>query len=102
MTAGGTGAGEGRGDFLADVAGFADADDDNFAAPLQRFDDGFNRAVKRFVEQRADGFERGHFDVENFAGFGEVAHGGSLPATDGEFQPRSSIITIRRWRRIAA
>ncbi len=46
MTAVETRAGERGGDFLADVAGFADADDDDFSAQFQRFDDGFDRAVK--------------------------------------------------------
>jgi hypothetical protein len=36
---GGAGAGERGGDFGADVAGFADADDDDFAALLERGDE---------------------------------------------------------------
>jgi hypothetical protein len=72
---GGAGAGERGGDFGADVAGFSDADDDDFAALLERGDDGFDGGVKRLVELRADGFERGDLDVEHFAGFGKVAHG---------------------------
>ena len=45
--AGRAGAGERGGDFLADVAGFADADDDDFAALLERFDNDFDGARRR-------------------------------------------------------
>ena len=36
---GGTGAGEGRGNFLTDIARLADADDDNFPALAKGLDD---------------------------------------------------------------
>jgi hypothetical protein len=40
--AGRAGAGQCGGDFLPDVAGFADANDDNFAALLERADNNFD------------------------------------------------------------
>src|SRR5947208_1835383 len=40
--AGGARAGEGGGNFLADVAGLADAEDDDFAALLEGEDDGLD------------------------------------------------------------
>ncbi len=40
---------------------------------------------KRLVEQRANGLERSQFNVKNFPGFGEVAHGGILPAMPENF-----------------
>ena len=84
---GGTGAGERGGDFLADVAGFADADDDDFGAPAQRFDNHFHRAVKRGVELGAHGFERGDFDVKHFSGLVKMAHRGKFVMGAGHFQP---------------
>ena len=44
--AGRAGAGQRGGNFLADVARFADADDDDFAALAQGLDDHFDRAVE--------------------------------------------------------
>ena len=46
----------------------------------QRFDHRFHRAVKRVVELRAHGFERGEFDVENLAGLGQMVHRGENAA----------------------
>ena len=93
---GGAGAGERGGDFRADVAGFADADDDNFPARLERGDDGLDGAVEGFVELRADGLERGKFDVEHFTGLGKVAHAGEIARNAAGFQPRSEKGRLRR------
>src|SRR5208283_5628146 len=86
---GGAGAGERRGDFGTNVAGFADADDDDFATLFERSDDGFDGGVKRWVELRADGFERGQLDGEHFTGFGEMTHSGEDAAKADLFQPGS-------------
>ena len=71
---GGAGAGEGGGNFLADVAGFADADDDDFSPALDGFHDGVDCVGKRAIELRAHGFERGDLNVKNFAGLREMLH----------------------------
>ena len=73
--AGGTGAGEGGGDFAADVAGFADANDDDFGAAAQGVHGEFHGAVERAVEEGADGLERGELDIKDFAGTGQMTHG---------------------------
>jgi hypothetical protein len=52
---------------------------------LQRGDHGFDGAVKGGIEQRADRFDRGEFNVKNFSGSGEMAHDGSLPAMADDF-----------------
>ena len=36
---------------------------------------GFHRGSNDVVKLRAHGFERGEFDVENFAGLGQMIHG---------------------------
>jgi hypothetical protein len=69
-----TGAGEGGGNFPADVAGFADADDDDLASSLHRLDNQLDRAVERFVELRPHGLERGKLDVEDFTSMDEMRH----------------------------
>ena len=69
-----TGAGECGGNFLSDVAGFADADNDNLASSLHRLDNRLDRARERVVELRAHGLERGKLDVEDFAGMDEMRH----------------------------
>ena len=81
--AGRAGAGERGGDFLADVAGFADADHDDFAAAAQRGDHGFDRAREGGVELGAHGFEGGEFDVENLASLGQMVHRGEDAANAG-------------------
>ena len=73
--AGGTGAGERGGNFLADVAGFADADDDNFSALLQRTHHQFHRVVEAMVEPSSNGAQASELDIKHLPGFGEVAHG---------------------------
>ena len=72
--AGRAGAGEGGGDFRADIAGLADADNDQFAPTRQGIDDQFDSGIKGLVELRADLAECGNFDVEHFAGFGQMTH----------------------------
>ena len=84
---GGAGAGERGGNFGADVAGFADTDDDNFPALLERGNDGLDRAVKRLVELGADGLDRGEFDIEHFTGFGQMTHAWEIARNIGRFQP---------------
>ena len=53
---GGAGAGERGGDFLADVAGLADADDDDFAALAEGGHDQIHGAHEAVVEPGADTF----------------------------------------------
>ena len=86
--AGGSGTGEGGGDFAADVAGLADADDDDFAALPQRADDEIDGRVEVLVEVRPHGPQSGQFDVEHLAGFGDVAHEGEVANPVGAFQRR--------------
>ena len=81
--AGGPGAGERGGDFAADVAGFADADDDELAPAAERIHDEFDSLDEGAVKQAAHGLERGKFDVKDFAGTGQMTHGSSVPSTDG-------------------
>ena len=71
---GGTGAGERGGNFLAHVAGLADADHDDLAALRDRARDQRDRLFKRAVELGTHGFERGDLDVEDFPGAGEMIH----------------------------
>jgi hypothetical protein len=75
---GGAGAGEGGGDFLADVAGLADADDDDFAFRSERADDGVDGEFESVVELGADRFEGRDLYIENFARAGEMIHGGKV------------------------
>ena len=79
--AGRTDAGKGGGDLVADVAGFANADDDDFAAAAQGVHRQFHGAVEGAVEEGAHGLERGEFDVKDFAGTGQVTHRVSVPST---------------------
>jgi hypothetical protein len=73
---GGPGAGEGGGDFAADIAGFADSDDDDFAPGGEGANDGVNGLLEGFVELVANSFEAGDLDVEYFARAGEMIHYG--------------------------
>ena len=43
----------------------------------------FHRAVERIVQLRANLFERGEFDVEDFLGFGEIIHRGENAGSQG-------------------
>ncbi len=70
---------------MADVAGFADPDDDDFTAFFEGGHHGFNGAVKRGIKQRAHGFEGRNFNIKNFSGSGKMAHAGSLPAMAWDF-----------------
>ena len=72
--AGRTGAGERGGDFLADVAGLADADDDDLAASPQNFHRQFDRLVKGAVEPGTNLPDGGHLNVEHPAGLGQMTH----------------------------
>ena len=82
-----TGAGERGGNFPADVAGFADADDDDFSALPERGDHQLHGAVEGFVQLRAHGLERGEFDVEHLAGLVEMAHARESVTSAAHFQP---------------
>ena len=75
---GGAGAGEGGGDFLADVAGLADADDDDFALGAEGAGDGVDGELEGVIQLGADRFEAGDLDIENFARAGEMIHGGKV------------------------
>jgi len=59
---------------LSDVAGFADADNDDLASSLHRLNNHLDRTRERVVELRAHGFERGKLDVENFTSMDERRH----------------------------
>ena len=81
------GAGEGGGDLLADVEGFADAGDDDLAAAGQRGPERLDRGVERAVEPLAGAPQGGDLDVENGLGFfqmGSRAHGRNLAETSGQ------------------
>ncbi len=75
---GGAGAGEGGGYFLADVAGLADADDDDFALGRERAGDGVDCELEGVVELSADCFEGSDLDIKNFARACEMIHGGKV------------------------
>ena len=85
---GGTGAGAGGGDFGAHVAGFADAHHDQFAVPVQGGDDRLHGGIEGGIQLRADGFERGYFNVENFSGLGDMRHRRQLARNIAVIQPR--------------
>ena len=74
------GAGQGRGDFLADVARFADADDHDFAALPQRFDNDVDGRVKIAIKLLPDGFQRRPFDLEHLPRSPQMIHDGRVPA----------------------
>ena len=99
--AGGTGAGEGGGDFLADVAGFADAHHHDLAALFERFDDDFHGGGEPVVQLRPHGFEGLQFNVEHFARTRQMIHAHRLPSGRGifnlDFTPRRSDV-VRRMR----
>ena len=78
--AGRTGAGQGRGDFLADVARFADADDHDFAALPERFDDDVDRRVKLPSSCCRTAFKRRPFDIEHLPCPPQMIHAGRVPA----------------------
>ena len=93
--AGRTGAGECGGDFLADVARFADSDHDDFAALAKRADHQVHRAVERRVELRAHGFEAGQLDVEDLARPFQVAHAPErLPARVATFNGETRCYSV--------
>ncbi len=100
--AGGPGAGEGGGDFLGDVAGFADADDHNFAALAERFDDDVDRRREVCIKLLPDGLERRPFNVEHFACPPEMIHARRVPAATPlfniDFCPARIIVTQRVLR----
>src|SRR4030095_6628103 len=73
--AGCAGAGERGGDFAADIAGFANADDDDFAALSQCLDDDVDSALERRIEMLAHRFECGDLDIKDFPGAGQMTHG---------------------------
>ena len=61
-------------DFLADIARFADADDDDLAALAQTLHDQFDRLRKSAIKLRSHRFEGGDLDVKNFTGPGQMTH----------------------------
>ena len=64
----------------ADVAGFADADDDDLCragASVSTINS--TACVECAVELRAHCFERGQFDVEHSPGLGQMIHAARLP-----------------------
>ena len=87
----GTGAGQRRRDFSPDIAGFANAHNDNLAALLEGGDDGLDGGIKRFVQLGADGFQRRQFDGEYFAGFGKMTHAREIARIAVRFQPRTQM-----------
>jgi len=84
--------------FLTDVAGFADAHDHDFSAPPQSIDDCFHSAIKGTIELRADLFERGQLDVEDFFGFGEIIHRRQNAGMGRRFQSRIGIPPIPKCK----
>ena len=83
----GAGAGERGGDFLADVAGFADAHHDDFGALRQCARNRFHRVIKGRIKLRANGFERGQFNVEYFPGLDEMLHCTRMQGSRALFNP---------------
>ena len=85
---------------------FADTDNDNFAAPAEGFADEGYGGVKGLIELGAHGFERGEFDVEYLAGFGQMTprarmrgvggtaeHGTELAGWSGRVTTPARIVT---------
>ena len=77
------GAGEGGGDFAADIAGFAHAEDNDFLPLAQGGDDQPDRLVERLGQVRAHRFHSGELDIEHFPGSLEVGHAGLIPVGVG-------------------
>ena len=68
------GAGEGGGDLVPDMPGFAHAEDDDFAARFHAFFDQLDGARKIVVQPVAQTLELEDFDIENASGFFEIIH----------------------------
>jgi hypothetical protein len=66
--AGRAGAGEGCGDLLADIAGFANTQNNHLAAPAECVADELNRLNEGLIELRAHFAECAHLDVEHGPG----------------------------------
>ncbi len=69
------GAGEGGGDLLADVEGFADAGDDDLAVVGQRGLQEIDRGIEGAVEPLAGALQGGDFDIEDDLGLFQMGGG---------------------------
>jgi len=76
------GAGEGGGDFAADIAGFAHAEDNDFLPLGQGRDNQPDRLVERLGQVRAHRLHGRQLGVEHFAGSLEVGHARVNPRWD--------------------
>ena len=72
---GGSGGVEGGGDFVADVSGFSDADDDNFALGVEGCAEDIDGGGEAGAEAGGHGFDGFDFEVDDGAGVCEVVHG---------------------------
>ena len=84
---GGSGGVEGGGDFVADVAGFPDADDDDFAPVLDGVEEECDGAGKIFVEIGGDLLQGFDFHPDDVPGLSQVIHKGELREDGSIFQP---------------
>lgn len=69
-----TGAGEGGSDLRADVPGFADAQNHDFAARLERRFDQIDRMPESFIEPIAQPLELENFEIEDASSLPKVIH----------------------------
>ena len=86
--AGRTGAGECGGDFLADVARFADSDHDDFAALAERADNQVHRAIPDLRREPAIA------EVVDWCESGEAMQLGSAPGSPLRF---AGIVDPENW-----
>src|SRR5581483_1165296 len=69
-----TGAGQGRRNFLSDIAGLANADDNQFTALPEGLDDDLHRRIKGPIEAAAHDLESRDLDVKDFPRPGQMLH----------------------------
>jgi hypothetical protein len=72
---GGAGGIEGGGDFMGDIVGFSDTDDDDFTVIIEGFLEGLDGGGKAVVDASEEALEFIDFDFDDALGFGEVVHG---------------------------
>jgi hypothetical protein len=71
---GGPSAGQRRSDFLAHIARFANADDNNFSSAFESGNNEPNGLLKRVVKLSPHRLEASYFDIEHFPCPGEMIH----------------------------
>jgi hypothetical protein len=75
---GGAGGIEGGGDFMGDIVGFPDPDDDDFAPGVEGILEDLDGGGEVVVDASEEALELIDFDFDDALGFGEVIHGEDL------------------------